>query len=357
MTKTQYATKYAKCTDRELRKFTADRKLDITWTTRKEVIRAMRKADRAATFPFLELTPELRNMIYELVLGFEPVRWSNRVFCPPQILGASRQTYSEGIGYLYESDDRITLEITGYEFLRYMHISFNGDRHHGGRLVISEDRWTLKDGSLKWPPALLRLKKLHLIVNAREIRDNRIMQQNHALYDLSQHLLSREKAADITVSAITTLGKDPQTFANVLEPLSLMTGITDVVINGATALWTDALKNMILNQQSTASTESLCEKMRTLKQKTESDLEHARDRLRETSAALMFYSVNPSTSEKKIVNERMRGRFDKLTAARIALDNVGTFDGFIGVADHDRLAKALGEVEMALSDANEDRSE
>lgn len=108
-----------------------------------------------------------------------------------------------------------------------------------------------------------------------------------------------------------------------------MPGITGLSIHGARGARGDRIddiKNAMLGQKRITDTENLCENIGILKQRAESDLQRARERLRQASEARVRHSVNSSNPEKKIVSERIKGHIDKLTVALVVLDNAETFD-------------------------------
>lgn len=95
---------YDRCTIAELRKFTLERGLaSPSLPFKAEYIKILVKADRDATFRFMDLPAEMRNEIYEYLLilpGGEPVRNN----CHTSILRTCKEIYGEARSILYEGN-------------------------------------------------------------------------------------------------------------------------------------------------------------------------------------------------------------------------------------------------------------
>ncbi|KAK5124508.1 hypothetical protein LTR85_001725 [Meristemomyces frigidus] len=129
MTLTDYALDYDQCSVQELRSFVEARTGEVITGTAQDdyyadrltqadgestyelldlaewkapYIAALRRADDTATFCFLDLPAELRNMVYDELLLLK--HKDDREYCSPSILAACRQTHDEGEGILYEDN-------------------------------------------------------------------------------------------------------------------------------------------------------------------------------------------------------------------------------------------------------------
>lgn len=104
---------YFKCTIAELRRFLEDRKLCLKFRSRDEAALRLQNADRAATFCSLDLPPELRNHIYQLVLTLRvvthligPMKLSAQPNCfLPEILATNKHVHKEARGFLYGDNE------------------------------------------------------------------------------------------------------------------------------------------------------------------------------------------------------------------------------------------------------------
>lgn len=134
---------YHRCSRKELKKFARDRGIDVPKTStdrherqraKRDLIAALEEADSNPSFRFLDLPPELRNMVYRelLVLQPEPIQLhapehhirtryvskkvNQEAKCHPQILCASKKLNSEATGIL----------------------------HGNNSIVVKVDRWAVK---------------------------------------------------------------------------------------------------------------------------------------------------------------------------------------------------------------------
>ena len=94
---------YQRCSKAELATFCHNRGVEVTKKNgekmkrpdKKDYIRVLQQADLNQTFPFLELSPEMRNAVYRELLI------KGKSTCNPKILETSRQVCYEGTGILY----------------------------------------------------------------------------------------------------------------------------------------------------------------------------------------------------------------------------------------------------------------
>lgn len=148
--------RYHNCNKTRLASFIADRGLQVINTAKKhhigpthaDYVRALKKADSATHFRFLNLSPELRNTIYEELLILQ-----NSFSCTPQILATCKQINKEATSVLY-GDNLIEAKIYpdgiiahGRRCGTYVPASF-----HPGRSF----------SSLIWPSYLRRVQHLNI---------------------------------------------------------------------------------------------------------------------------------------------------------------------------------------------------
>ena len=225
MTRNELALAYARCTDAEMRTFIQDRNLDITWTTRIGAIRSLRKADHDATFTFLDLPPEMRNMIYVQLLtlrekGTTPLR----KYCWPEILSTCQQVYDEAHKILSVNQE-VTVSLV-------LNRRYNGppylDHDHG--VHASVNGCILHDpvDSLEWPKFLRNLTSLKLLIilalpcamDSRAQIHSRTERLNRALYGL-YHLLvgGNNNINNLDVHIAQNLSIDTNRISDMLSPL------------------------------------------------------------------------------------------------------------------------------------------
>ena len=108
MTLSKYSLNYSHCTIAELQHFVNARGLPQA-NKRNELARTLRKADLDTTFRFLDLPPELRNIIYKRMLEVEdgPYEFKyramrRRIKAPLVILATCKQIYQEAHQFAYE---------------------------------------------------------------------------------------------------------------------------------------------------------------------------------------------------------------------------------------------------------------
>jgi hypothetical protein len=97
MTLPKFALDYAACTEEELQRFIKDRtgQPPPSECTKEQCIENLTQLDRNATFRFLDLIPELRQVVYEELLFPVKMRFAagscGRQRLYAQILAASKQ--------------------------------------------------------------------------------------------------------------------------------------------------------------------------------------------------------------------------------------------------------------------------
>ncbi|SMY24685.1 unnamed protein product [Zymoseptoria tritici ST99CH_1A5] len=102
---------YDRCSLKELTKFAADRGLNVNPSSaakngkhasplKRDYVEALQQADSCRTFRFLDLPPEMKNLIYEELLVLQ-----DSYTCFPEILGTCRQIFKEGSNILYGDNE------------------------------------------------------------------------------------------------------------------------------------------------------------------------------------------------------------------------------------------------------------
>lgn len=115
MTLSKYALDYDKCTRKELRAFVKAKSWDDAETqstskgTKSYYVSKLRKLDRSMTFRFMDLPPEMRNLVYENLLIRDPSS-SRSAFTT--VLRTCRQVYDEAHGiFLAENALRLNVSL------------------------------------------------------------------------------------------------------------------------------------------------------------------------------------------------------------------------------------------------------
>lgn len=97
MTLPRHGLDYDDCSEIELKQFMQRRGVELT---KSEMVAALRNADLEASFRFFDLIPELRNMIYKLVIEVE--ERDQHIVAKAAILFTCKQAYAEASGLLYQ---------------------------------------------------------------------------------------------------------------------------------------------------------------------------------------------------------------------------------------------------------------
>lgn len=216
---------YFKCTIGELRKFLEDRKLCPKFRSRDEAALRLQNADRVATFRFLDLPPELRNHIYQLLLTLRsvphligPMKLGAQPKCLlPEILATSKQVHKEARGLLYGENEfvvtfaaDIAVHQPGQYQLKCEVCGLRPREWDGMYLMGTAEPISLLGRSVDWPDYLHRVEKLTVKIDLPlppqtmsnsdifRVGLNTIIALNRALYDLACFLLAKSEAVEIT---------------------------------------------------------------------------------------------------------------------------------------------------------------
>ena len=159
---------YYRCSKDELETFARDRGIHVSnvgqrrpQNRRRNIIDALNKADENPSFRFLDLPPELRNMVYRELLVFKqsPIKRRSPK-CHPQILCASKEVNREATGILY-GDNLIVVKIRpeavyahGVRCGTYAPQTGLHGRRAGSQCIQD----------LVWPELLSRARAVHVVV-------------------------------------------------------------------------------------------------------------------------------------------------------------------------------------------------
>ena len=229
MTLIEFSLAYSDCTFTELKRFTRDRGIDAKLKDRKHVTRALRAADREATFRFFDLPPELRNIVYDLVLGVEEVEDENKikyVVAEPAILASSKQVYNEASGLLYgERYFRLKLHLGKKPYTLSLHLNGRFLRKaYAGSHDDLEGLW------IDWPSFLNRIQHLDVVVQLDKSISPRLSPagekgarlMNLALHELQQTLAKKSSVRSLRVKVVSHAQLSDRRLRDVLSPTSAM---------------------------------------------------------------------------------------------------------------------------------------
>ena len=333
MTRTEFALAYAKCTDAELQSFIVNRRLQINipWTTRKAVIRALRNADLEVTFRFLDLPAEMRNLVYCELLRLRPKGgYSTGKWCWPSINAVCHQVHKETEGILHDGSTAISVLFSNYTahgHYYYPHLAINH------RSVEFDEEWEVRETSLKWPEHLAKRQNLRLVVKIYDHPGHpgwarfagSLVMINRALYDLLNFLIRggnlTELDIDITCNHPTFDGR----YVELFEILSLFPGTKRLTTHNFQA----AVSTVILRPAPLSMTkaEDLLQKYRTL---------HAK-----AQEYLVLHDA-PDRQRSDLIKQY-------LDTSAVTLG----FDNMVSVARHQELKRCLGHLEVELEDTME----
>lgn len=109
--------KYHRCSKDKLATFAKDRGIHVQSTLKhrrapgkRDLLRALKQADMDRTLRFLDLPPELRNMVYRELLVIKQSRKKRSPESSPQILATSKAVNQEATGILY-AENPITVRV------------------------------------------------------------------------------------------------------------------------------------------------------------------------------------------------------------------------------------------------------
>lgn len=158
---------YRRCNKSELAKFTRDRGIRVQSSGRRpnkplkrDLTAALQDADANRTFRFLDLPPELRNMVYRELLAMDPAPAGQLASpkCHPQILCASKEVNGEASGILYGNN---VIEVTIHPTGVYAH-GIRCGTYLPAPPTNAQQRREPKGEDLKWPNFLHRAQLIRV---------------------------------------------------------------------------------------------------------------------------------------------------------------------------------------------------
>lgn len=248
---------YSTCTNEELDHFLFNRGIRVEGKPDKQqLVAQLTEADAKATFRFLDLFPEMRNMVYEVLLVSYREEPSAPFGCHPEILATCKQIHSEASGILY-SKNFASISLTS---LLWSHIYYNGSRwsvlprftsnavdRQADQQVFDIREWVLHATPL-YKAFLHKIENLHIRIGNDVSFQNFFVEddfRNHrpphwhiplvnALRILTSSLMANHCLKKVEV--FVTEGKGEVISQDIVEellrPLTRLSGIAEVVIRG-----------------------------------------------------------------------------------------------------------------------------
>lgn len=201
------------------------------------------------------------------------------------------------------------------------------------RVIRGDPHWSKSKSTIEWPTYLLKLSRLQVEVHIdlvfpffptpREVCDTKT---NHALYDFSQFLQARAKAADISLFVIARYRHNHVILMEVLDPIALFSAITTVHLEGVPGDVAMMIEGKVNSQQGRSSKGvDLLRKLYNLAQKTDEKIKVA---------------------EEAVIDV---GKVSLLAQARATVENALVMMGRNSVSDHNNLEETLARVDTLLS--------
>lgn len=189
--RTLLTRRYYRCKKTELARFATNRGLLVPNTSKNplhgpsqdDYVRALKQADTEASFRFLDLPPEMRNLVYK-----ELVVLQDSWYCHPQILATCTQVHKEASSVLY-GDNLIEVKI--YEDGVVAHGKRCGPYYPPG--LGSDFR------SLVWPDFLRRVQHLRLAVVELPRRHARVASVGNIVASLCSSLALGHRLSSLNI--------------------------------------------------------------------------------------------------------------------------------------------------------------
>lgn len=244
------ALDYSKCTVKELKSFLSNRGIRVKAKLRKQqLVDRLTEADNNATFRFLDLPPEMRNMVYELLLVSCREEPCGPFGCHPMILATCKQVNAEASPILYSKNTAsmcfsIELSISGSTQCTMPSIESNADAEdsclHGSVFDIHPE-----------PPykGFLRNIESMYIQISTSIYDDTFYDEDEtgpdpeeiqgwyswlveALRSLASFLMDSHRLKRIEIVMEADEEVSQADIEELLRPLTRLYGIAEVIING-----------------------------------------------------------------------------------------------------------------------------
>ncbi|TKA72907.1 hypothetical protein B0A55_05352 [Friedmanniomyces simplex] len=224
------------------------------------------------TFRFLDLPPEIRNLIYGHLLRLRDSRWhADRTVCLTAILSTCRQTHAEAQGIIYiENTFEVALRsmanLPGQTHVNHTTVSF-------AKLAI--DQVQLYDASQSdiddlWPTVIREAESVKLVVKlytpgfSATPRRPDFKQANHALHSLasSRNGATKLKRLQVVVKG-DTAGIPESLLLSIFYPLTQLRNIAsaDFAVGGLPDAIAAELHRLLLTGE-TRGHDDLCETLR-----------------------------------------------------------------------------------------------
>jgi hypothetical protein len=246
---------YESSTPKELRQYTKDRGLPDPYpqglTLKYFYLRLLDRDDEVKSFRFLDLIPELRNMVYKELLTFEVCPNCPAVHepCHPGILRTSKQIYKEAKTILYANNEvhcRITASgpFSGYGKATFF-ASIHG-RETTTRLQSHDRLDSLFYGMKHVPDYLRQVQKLHVdVVFNGGAKDIARFSLQSCLLNLASFLMDDHALKKLRIH-IYDAADDDIDYTDMLDaivyPLRRLRGINEVELTGVS----DELKSAVI---------------------------------------------------------------------------------------------------------------
>ncbi|KAK5114223.1 hypothetical protein LTR85_010288 [Meristemomyces frigidus] len=242
---------YDRCSSRELKAFIAARGLEDPYpaglTLKWFYIPVLEKADKAPKpFRFLDLPPEMRNMVYTELLTLPDCTCPKHCICFPQILRTSRQIYDEAVPVLYgENHINCTFfaapRAVGVE--KYVRIHTTSPCHHPSP---DTNRFSVvPSGMSAYPDFLKRVNHLSININldyallddfdddAIEMAEVAVMWMGRCLLNLASFLVDGHRLKTLEIHFISDDEYVEYEQADeCLYPLRRIRNVTKVMVDG-----------------------------------------------------------------------------------------------------------------------------
>ena len=237
MTLKEFGPSYSTFTFTDLKISLQSRGIEGPYGDRKQMIRKLRQVDRDTTFRFLDLPPELRNLVYAdaLTLRHGRDKFSAKS-CHPSILATCTQVFEEASGILNgEGQAEVSIDLWRREYRpgawdSSTECGFNV-YFKGAALAI--DSQPSDHAQVEWPALLRRVRAIKLKINLQSATqpgsglldgEPRDIQVNHALYSLYTFLSEKCKAKSLEMEVSSELVTPDRRVRRVISPICALAG-------------------------------------------------------------------------------------------------------------------------------------
>lgn len=225
---------YDKCTPKDLKMFLKQRFLHDPYppglTLKSTYIRILNAADRIYTFRFLDLPPEMQNLVYSKLLIMLPAHDRKRKHCFPQILSTCREVSNDATGILYsENDIDCKFSVTYYKNDGESKIKLHND------VVMCDTFWNKFASSF-----FHNLTSITIYVHVGKAHDSRTSPYEYmpnTLLAFASSLMDNHVLAKVKIEISDGCDDEDGTFGDldaacILYPLRRLRGISKVEVMG-----------------------------------------------------------------------------------------------------------------------------